>query len=132
MGPGAVPGDGAVRPLVVIGDVVLDQDLEGRVERLAADAPVPVVDGFHPATRPGGAGLAACLAARSGQAVFLLTALCDDEDGQRLRVLLEDAGVEILDLGRTGRTPEKLRVRAGGQTLLRLDRSEGAGRPGPL
>ncbi len=121
-----------MRPILVVGDAVLDQDLEGRVERLAADAPVPVVDGLRTTYRPGGAGLAACLAARSGQAVRLLTALCDDDAGQRLRRLLEEAGVEILDLGRPGRTPEKLRVRAAGQTLLRLDRSESGGRPGPL
>lgn len=121
-----------MRPVLVVGDAVLDQDLEGRVERLAADAPVPVVDGLRSAPRPGGAGLAACLAVRCGQPVRLLTALCDDEGGQLVRRLLEDAGVEVLDLGRAGRTPEKLRVRAGGQTLLRLDRSEAAGRPGPL
>lgn len=121
-----------MRPVLVVGDAVLDQDLEGRVERLAADAPVPVVDGLRSCPRPGGAGLAACLAVRSGRPVRLLTALCDDEGAHQLRRLLEDAGVEILDLGRAGRTPEKLRVRAGGQTLLRLDRSEAPGRPGPL
>ncbi len=121
-----------MKPILVVGDAVLDQDLEGRVERLAADAPVPVVDGLRSVPRPGGAGLAACLAVRSGQPVRLLTALCDDEGGHRLRRLLEDAGVEVLDLGRAGKTPEKLRVRAAGQTLLRLDRSEAPGRPGPL
>ena len=31
-------------PLVVVGDALLDRDLDGRVERLAPDAPVPVVD----------------------------------------------------------------------------------------
>ncbi|MBO0744031.1 MAG: bifunctional heptose 7-phosphate kinase/heptose 1-phosphate adenyltransferase [Candidatus Dormibacteraeota bacterium] len=121
-----------MRPILIVGDAVLDQDLEGRVERLAADAPVPVVDGLRSAPRPGGAGLAACLAVRTGQPVRLLTALCDDEGGRTLRRLLEETGVEILDLGRAGTTPEKLRVRAAGQTLLRLDRGEGAGRPGPL
>ena len=31
-------------PLVVVGDALLDRDLEGRAGRLAPDAPVPVVD----------------------------------------------------------------------------------------
>lgn len=30
--------------LVVVGDVLLDRDVAGRAERLAPDAPVPVVD----------------------------------------------------------------------------------------
>ena len=54
------------RPLVVVGDALLDRDVEGRVRRLAPDAPVPVVDqtGMH--VRPGGAGLAAALRSPTG------------------------------------------------------------------
>lgn len=44
---------------VVVGDVMLDRDLDGRAERLSPDAPVPVVDEVREHTRPGGAGLAA-------------------------------------------------------------------------
>lgn len=48
--------------VVVVGDALLDRDLEGRVERLAPDAPVPVVEA--PEERgPGGAALAGALAA---------------------------------------------------------------------
>ena len=52
--------------LAVVGDVLLDRDLDGRAERLAPDAPVPVVDGLEEHARPGGAGLAAALAAAGG------------------------------------------------------------------
>jgi len=45
------------RPLVVVGDVLLDRDVRGRVERLSPDAPVPVVDEEAVRSRPGGAGL---------------------------------------------------------------------------
>ena len=45
-----------------------------------------------------------------------------DEAGAALRELLELAGVEVVDLGLAGRTPEKIRVRADGRSLLRLDR----------
>ena len=41
--------------LFVIGDALLDRDLRGRAERLAPDAPVPVVDAIEPTARPGGA-----------------------------------------------------------------------------
>lgn len=117
--------------LVVVGDSLLDRDLVGSVERLAPDAPVPVVVDPAQRSRPGGAGLAALLAARDGREVVLVTALCDDAGGRELRVLLEAEGVEVLDTGSAGSTAEKVRVRAGGHPLVRLDRG-GDGRPGDL
>ncbi|HWD44852.1 MAG TPA: PfkB family carbohydrate kinase [Actinomycetota bacterium] len=120
-------------PLVVVGDALLDRDLDGRAERLAPDAPVPVVDDPAERRRPGGAALAATLAATlDGRAVVLVTALAADEAGATLRALLELAGVEVVDLGLAGPTPEKVRVRAGGHSLLRVDRATRPGRVGPL
>jgi D-beta-D-heptose 7-phosphate kinase / D-beta-D-heptose 1-phosphate adenosyltransferase len=122
-----------MKALVVVGDCLLDRDLEGRVDRLSPDAPVPVVEDLQERPRPGGAGLAASLAARDGRSVRLVTALARDPAGEQLRGLLEEAGVELVDLGLEGRTPEKVRIRSAGQTLLRLD--HGGQRPsrvGPL
>jgi len=118
-------------PLVVVGDCLLDRDVEGRVERLSPEAPVPVVE--HEDTRPraGGAGLAAVLAARDGRPVRLVTALGDDPPARELRALLRTAGVRVVDIGLRGPTPEKVRVRAQGRTLLRLDYGGRGHRGGP-
>jgi D-beta-D-heptose 7-phosphate kinase / D-beta-D-heptose 1-phosphate adenosyltransferase len=119
--------------LVVVGDSLLDRDLDGRAERLAPDAPVPVVDDPAEHSRPGGAALAATLAALvDGRDVVLVTALAADEPGALLRKLLELAGVVVVDLGLAGQTAEKIRVRADGRSLLRLDRGTVPGRVGPL
>jgi len=112
--------------VLVVGDVLLDRDLMGRVERLCPDAPVPVVDQDRVVERPGGAGLAAVLAAAQGAEVALLCALAPDDGGHRLRSLLHGAGVEVLDCGLGGTTVEKVRVRAAGQSLVRIDRGTGA------
>jgi rfaE bifunctional protein nucleotidyltransferase chain/domain/rfaE bifunctional protein kinase chain/domain len=101
------------------------------VERLCPDAPVPVVDAPQRRTRPGGAALAAVLAARRGPAV-LVTALGDDDAGRELAGLLDSAGVELVDVSSDGATPEKVRVTTGGRPLLRLDHGGPPGRPGPL
>jgi rfaE bifunctional protein nucleotidyltransferase chain/domain len=120
-------------PLVVVGDALLDLDLDGRAERLAPDAPVPVVDDPTERPRPGGAALAATLAAlQDRREVVLVTALARDEPGATLRQLLALAGVAVVDLGLAGATAEKIRVRADGRSLLRLDRGSGRGRIGPL
>ncbi len=109
-------------PLLVVGDILLDRDVAGTVSRVCPDAPVPVLDETSATDRPGGAGLAALLAAAQGTEVALVTALADDPAGARLAELLTAAGVRVYPLRSPGTTAEKIRLRAGGQTLLRLDR----------
>ena len=112
-------------PLVVVGDTLLDRDVVGAVERLSPDAPVPVVDEHDVRSRPGGAGLAAVLAAADGRPVTLVTALGRDPAGDELRVLLRERGVEVIDIGLDGPTPEKVRIGVAGRPLVRLDRGGG-------
>jgi D-beta-D-heptose 7-phosphate kinase / D-beta-D-heptose 1-phosphate adenosyltransferase len=113
-----------VSRLVVVGDALLDSDLVGDVERISPEAPVPVVDARAESKRPGGAALAAVLAARDGHDVALVTALGRDLLASELANLLWDAGVEVIDLGLDGATPHKLRVLGNGHVLLRIDRGD--------
>lgn len=112
-------------PLVVIGDVLLDVDLEGDAARLCPDAPVPVVDCAYERGRAGGAGLAACLAAGfAGGDVVLVTAVGDDPAGHRVSELLA-AYADVIPVPMAGTTACKTRVRAAGRTLVRVDRGDG-------
>jgi rfaE bifunctional protein nucleotidyltransferase chain/domain len=108
--------------LTVIGDALLDRDWEGGVERITPDAPAMVFEESTRTVRPGGAALAASLAVDSGTAVTLVAAVGVEGAGAELRELLDAAGVEIVDVDPGARTAEKIRIRAGGQTLLRIDR----------
>jgi D-beta-D-heptose 7-phosphate kinase/D-beta-D-heptose 1-phosphate adenosyltransferase len=118
--------------VVVVGDTLLDRDIEGSVERVCPDAPVPVVDVRTVRSRPGGAGLAAALLAAGGRPVSLLTAVADDDAGRELVELLRAQGVDVCDLALDGPTPEKVRIRAAGQSLLRLDHASAAAPVGLL
>ena len=113
-----------MRPVVVLGDTLLDVDVDGRTDRMCPDAPVPVLDVTAEHARPGGAGLAAAMLAAADQPVVLVTALAEDADGVRLRTLLEPMVPLVAGPARGG-TPVKLRIRAGGSSLLRVDRGEG-------
>ncbi|WP_433131994.1 PfkB family carbohydrate kinase [Micromonospora sp. CA-240977] len=117
-------------PVVVLGDTLLDRDVEGVVNRLCPDSPVPVLDETAASDRPGGAGLAAVFAAAQGAEVVLVTALADDAGGARLSALLAAAGVQVYPLALSGATPEKIRLRARGRVLLRHDRGGTSGEPG--
>ncbi|MFJ7166715.1 PfkB family carbohydrate kinase [Streptomyces globosus] len=119
----------ASAPLVVVGDVLLDRDIDGAADRLAPDAPVPVVDVASDRSRPGGAGLAAALAAaRSGREVVLVTALGRDGASRRVREALRGR-IRLVELPLAGTLPVKTRVLASGRPVVRLDR--GGGRAGP-
>jgi len=113
--------------VVVVGDALLDIDVDGEVRRNSPDAGVPVLEVTEEVARPGGAGLAAALLTAHGP-VRLVTALADDDHGARLRVLLA-RGVDVLAGPATGGTVVKCRWHEDGKPLLRTDRGEG--RPGP-
>ncbi|MEV5315573.1 MULTISPECIES: D-glycero-beta-D-manno-heptose 1-phosphate adenylyltransferase [unclassified Streptomyces] len=115
------------RPLVVVGDVLLDEDVEGVATRLAPDAPAPVVDVTDDRRHPGGAGLAAALAARGGREVVLVTALGDDAASEAVRRQLRGR-VRLVEIPLRGSLPVKTRVLASGRPLVRIDR--GGGEPG--
>ncbi|MCZ8379239.1 D-glycero-beta-D-manno-heptose 1-phosphate adenylyltransferase [Mycobacterium sp. CPCC 205372] len=119
-------------PVVIVGDSMLDVDIEGSATRLSPEAPVPVVDAERVWHRPGGAGLAAVLAARVDRDVVLVTPVADDADGRALTGLLDAAGVRVVALPMTGSTVCKTRIRAGGQSMLRLDHGDGAAAGGDL
>jgi len=111
-------------PLVIIGDSMLDIDIEGTADRLSPDAPVPVVDVQRSWHRPGGAGLAALIAAKAADEVVLITAMAADDAGEVLRDLL-DPVVDVRPLRLRGSTVCKTRVSAAGVPMLRLDTGDG-------
>ncbi|MDO2358232.1 bifunctional heptose 7-phosphate kinase/heptose 1-phosphate adenyltransferase, partial [Mycobacterium avium] len=120
------------KPLVVVGDSMLDVDILGSATRLSPEAPVPVVDAERHVQRPGGAGLAALLAARTEAPVVLITGIADDDAGRALHDLLSCSGVRVLALPVSGTTVCKIRIRARGQSVLRLDRGDATPVDGPL
>lgn len=110
--------------LWVIGDVMLDQFVWGRVSRISPEAPVPIVDFDRENLMPGGAAnVARNVTALSGHAE-LAGVIGRDEAGQTLRDLLasERIGCRGLVASARRRTTTKMRIVAGQQQIVRLDR----------
>ncbi|OJV60594.1 MAG: hypothetical protein BGO38_10275 [Cellulomonas sp. 73-145] len=100
--------------MVVVGDVMLDRDVDGTVERLSPDGPAPVLDVTGTRESPGGAGLAALLCAGSGARATLVAPVAVDEAGHRLTAGLTGR-VDLLALPHRGATCTKTRVRSQAQ-----------------
>ncbi len=116
-------GFGAARVLVV-GDVMLDRFVYGRVARISPEAPVPVLAVERETTVLGGAGNVARNIASLGGRATLIAGRGRDEAGARLAMLLaEEPGIDdALLVHEDARTTEKLRYIAGRQQVMRADR----------
>jgi len=116
------------RPVLVLGDVMLDHYLLGEVGRISPEAPVPVVRVRSERHTAGGAGNVARNLASLGARPFLLAAVGDDDAGRMLAALLEAGGVEAVLARETGRpTTIKTRIIAQNQQVARVDRESEAG-----
>src|SRR5262249_35179158 len=80
--------------VLVVGDLMLDQFIWGRVERISPEAPVPVVHVTHEDLRPGGAGNVVSNIVALGGRATVAGIVGRDAAGTRLRAALEDLGAD--------------------------------------
>lgn len=115
--------------LLVIGDLMLDEFIWGKVSRISPEAPVPVVQVTGESYYPGGAGNVARNAAEFTTHTMLMGIAGDDEAGRRLLRILASAGIETagIQISSARPTAVKTRVIARNQQVVRVDRE----RPGP-
>jgi rfaE bifunctional protein kinase chain/domain len=110
--------------LLVIGDLMLDEFVWGKVGRISPEAPVPVVEVTGESFYPGGAAnVARNLRELVGQ-VAVVGMIGDDRSGHQLRELLADQRIETLNSGESEsfRTIVKTRIIARQQQVVRVDR----------
>ena len=111
--------------ILVVGDVMLDRFIVGRVTRISPEAPVPVVHFQSEHARLGGAAnVAHNIAALGGKASLVGVVGADDQAGERLIEHLTAAGISAAGLVRDAARPttEKVRVvTERNQQVLRID-----------
>ncbi|MBK9149778.1 MAG: carbohydrate kinase [Saprospiraceae bacterium] len=110
--------------ILVIGDIMIDRYLHGKVSRISPEAPVPVVDFLYEEDRPGGAANVAVNLQALGAEVTLASITGQDAESETLSSLLREAGIQkFIHRKYDGRhTTVKTRVMTGFQHLLRIDK----------
>jgi D-beta-D-heptose 7-phosphate kinase/D-beta-D-heptose 1-phosphate adenosyltransferase len=109
--------------VLVVGDVMLDEWVWGRVSRISPEAPVPVVAVDDHSFTLGGAGNVASNLRAIGARVSFAGTVGDDAEGRRVLELLD-----AIDVGRSGAialgdrpTTRKTRIVAHNQQVVRAD-----------
>jgi rfaE bifunctional protein kinase chain/domain len=118
----------ADRKVAVVGDVLADEYVYGRVARISREAPVLILEYDSTQIVPGGAGNAANnVAALGGQAALVAVVGRDDPARRLLRALHRRVNSRLVVRAATRATPLKTRILAGGihsakQQVVRIDR----------
>lgn len=112
--------------ILVLGDIMLDHYVKGKVGRISPEAPVPVVHVSQESHVPGGGGNVAYNLASLNARVSLISVTGADEAGYKLLKSMTDIGIDVSDVIRdSGRTTtEKTRVIAEHQQVVRFDRED--------
>ncbi len=113
---------------LVIGDVMMDRFIWGRVSRISPEAPVPVVlvdsnDKSETLSLGGAANVANNIQSLGGE-VLLCGVVGDDEMGLKIREKLEEIGIrtEGIFTEKERQTTVKTRIFANQQQVVRIDR----------
>jgi len=110
------------RPVLVFGDVILDEWRLARPERLCREAPAPVLTLREHHDAPGGAANTAANLAALGADTVLVAPIGDDPAGHRLAGCLGTVGVRGRLVPQPGRpTPIKRRLLADDHIVARED-----------
>lgn len=111
------------KKILVVGDVMLDIYFGGEVTRISPEAPVPVFKKKNERCVLGGASNVAANLAAANQEVSVLALVGNDQDGNKIRSLFEEVGIDASLISCWNRpTITKTRFLAeNNQQVLRLD-----------
>ena len=110
--------------ILVLGDIILDHDLNTEVSRVSPEAPVPVALIKNEEFKLGGSANVALGIKKLLGNVELLGIVGNDQYGDRLRKILAENDIKYHLLTENKPTIRKSRVKSAGQQLLRLDYEE--------
>ncbi len=112
------------KKILVLGDVMLDQYIVGKVSRISPEAPVPVVAMQKVFYSPGGAANVAMNVSCLGGKAYLAGLIGDDQEGEQLKHTFVSNGINIegLIVDPERPTTSKTRIVAHNQQIVRIDR----------
>jgi D-glycero-beta-D-manno-heptose-7-phosphate kinase len=111
------------KTILIVGDLMLDEFVWGKVSRISPEAPVPVVEVLDETYRLGGSGNVAANIRALDATPIPIGVVGRDGAADRIGELLNEAGIETYGIVRADRpTTVKTRILAHSQQVVRTDR----------
>lgn len=109
--------------VLIVGDVMVDSYLWGKVDRISPEAPVPIVRATNVENRLGGAANVALNVAAMGATPFICSVIGRDEKARLFTQLLSEGGLSNEGIVQSEFRPTtvKTRIISSEQHLLRVD-----------
>lgn len=107
--------------VLVVGDIMLDERIEGEMTRISPEAPAPVVRVTNHTFSLGGAANVAANIAALGHQAYLLGSVGFDTHANTVRQLCSNNGIRVNLWQGSQETTVKTRITCGGQQVLRYD-----------
>jgi rfaE bifunctional protein kinase chain/domain len=109
--------------VLIVGDVMIDAYLWGKVERISPEAPVPIVAVQKKENRPGGAANVAINVMAMGAEPWLCCVTGDDDHGKTFQNLMQGMGMETSGIvaSKERITTVKTRIIGNQHQMLRVD-----------
>lgn len=112
--------------ILIVGDVMIDSYVEGKVDRISPEAPVPIVNFSHRENRLGGAANVALNIHSLGANPIICSVLGDDANADVFLSLMKSEGLSIEGIQNSNEriTTVKTRIIGNKQQMIRIDEED--------
>ena len=114
--------------ILILGDIMLDRFIFGKVNRISPEAPVPVVRSIEEKYSLGGCGNVLRNLINLGVQTSIISFLGKDQAGEKIKQHLKKKGISTKHIiqSKSIQTTEKMRIVAEGQQVVRVDWDAGS------
>lgn len=111
------------KKILIVGDIMLDSYLYGKVNRISPEAPIPIVSVTSREYRPGGAANVAFNIKSLGAEAIVCSVIGNDEKAEIFKNILKENNLTDIGIIQSTerKTTVKHRIISAGQHLLRVD-----------
>lgn len=111
------------KKILIVGDIMLDSYLYGKVNRISPEAPIPIVSVTSREYRPGGAANVAFNIKSLGAEVIVCSVIGNDDKAEIFKNILKENNLTDIGIIESAerKTTVKHRIISAGQHLLRVD-----------
>ena len=114
----------SISKIIVIGDVMLDTTIDGKVNRISPEAPIPILSDISKDSTLGGAGNVCRNIRQLGDGVVLIATIGKDPEGKQIKLIAQKSKIDFITISGPTISTSKIRYCSKGQQICRVDQED--------